>query len=71
MRGHRMGFGVLLKEALSTIKGRMLGTQKGMQDNTCERCWGGSGDNCSAYQRSLVTQGSTFKTHQTAEGRLP
>lgn len=37
MREHRMGFGVLLKEAFMTLKGRIPGTQKGMQDTRGER----------------------------------
>lgn len=39
MRRCGVGFGALLKKALTTMKRRMFGTQKGkgMQDTRCER----------------------------------
>lgn len=42
MRRCGVGFGALLKKALTTMKRRMFGTQKGkgMQDTRCERGWG-------------------------------
>lgn len=71
MRGHRMGFGVLLKKALRIMEGMTFGTQRGMQDTRGKLGWGGSSGDCSGHQRSLVTKGSTGKKHPTMEKQLP
>ena len=66
-----MGFGVLLKKALSIMEGMTVGTPRGMQDNRGKLGWGGSRGDCSGHQRSLVIKGSTGEKHQTMEEQLP